>query len=643
MFKNLIRIIILITLSSFNINATRYYVDNAAANDAGTGAVGSPKKYIPSGIALLSASGGDTVVVKDGTYSGTSNLINTFVNGVSGAYNTLMAENSGGVISTAGLQFVRSTSPYSFQQYIIIKGIKFSNSAPKQVQGQRIKFFECAFQGGAATDNTSTVEVGTDNYNDTRYILFEDCWAYGSGGRYNFEIFNSDTIVMRRVVIRHDGGWTDSKGDPEAGIANYNSSCCEYQNCIVIDCDQTYHTWGRAVYTIFNTYSEGAGGIPHPTNNVNYRGCIILNVDGSGFESDGDGASPHPATDIISNYYDVVCWNSFAGGFSGGSTGGTTILTLNRCTFGGSDNSGGWTSGFDKWDNGSFTITNTICTGYDGIDFSSECAASYCNTYNNSDNGTCSNCQTYSPFTNGLLYPIRIEAGSNLLSAGQSGGQIGATIVKRMGTSGTLWGESGYNTLSDVDLWPWPNEARIKADMAAVSARGFCTGNSMNGQAQSLTKYIWEYAGNEAPSFGSTPVKVTWVGGTSTNAALAANYSPAQAPTSIDTILLNTGSVDFVVGSVINVAYVSQVTGYTGTFTVNDTLKTNYLGLGTCAASFNAPCVIKDSVVYATASTPTGNAGSKIISVAGSTLRVRLNGNVGTPRVVMTSGSKIKW
>ena len=62
-----------------------------------------------------------------------------------------------------------------------------------------------------------------------------------------------------------------------------------------------------------------------------------------------------------------------------------------------------------------------------------------------------------------------------------------------MGTSGTLFGETGYETLTTDDLWPWPNQARIKTDMAAVSTRGFCAAN------QNFTKYIFERLGGTSP------------------------------------------------------------------------------------------------------------------------------------------------
>ena len=86
---------------------------------------------------------------------------------------------------------------------------------------------------------------------------------------------------------------------------------------------------------------------------------------------------------------------------------------------------------------------------------------------------------------------------------------IGPTILKKIGVSGTLYGDTGYTDTTTDNLWPWPYEERIKADMASVATvgtRGFCTGTSKDGSAQTLTKYIWEYLGNQIPSdiYGSS-------------------------------------------------------------------------------------------------------------------------------------------
>jgi hypothetical protein len=68
----------------------------------------------------------------------------------------------------------------------------------------------------------------------------------------------------------------------------------------------------------------------------------------------------------------------------------------------------------------------------------------------------------------------------------------------------------------------------IKEKMAAYTytddtgtvtgARGFCAGTSLGGYPQTLTRYIWEYLGNEIPAtiYGDTKKSFygTWRGGT---------------------------------------------------------------------------------------------------------------------------------
>jgi hypothetical protein len=108
---------------------------------------------------------------------------------------------------------------------------------------------------------------------------------------------------------------------------------------------------------------------------------------------------------------------------------------------------------------------------------------------------------TTDPIANGsLLYPVRVEDGSALDATGYNGQDYGANITKRYGAEGTFYGEPGYNTLTSEDIWPWPNEDRIKAQMATDSDRGFAGYISPFGSPATLTSYIWEYLGNEIPS-----------------------------------------------------------------------------------------------------------------------------------------------
>jgi len=285
--------------------------------------------------------------------------------------------------------------------------------------------------------------------------------------------------VVRRAVIRHDGGWTDSKGDPEAGINFYNSSHSSAQNVIVLDCDLDYRSWQGSIYSVYNSAS------PNATESNSYYGNIALNdPNGLGFRLDGNGR----LSDFI--VQDLVAWDTLGVAMCSGSC-RVRNITMNRMTIGqktqGSDRYGivEYGSGF------SGNITNTIITG---VEHELNLPATYINSYNNQNQSDVLGVVTYSPFTNGLLYPTRIEEGSALKTAGSTGGQIGAQIVNRIGSPGTLYGETGWNTETGTLLWPFPDESRIKKEMCTDPGvtRGFCSSTS-------LTGYINTYLGNPDP------------------------------------------------------------------------------------------------------------------------------------------------
>ena len=81
----------------------------------------------------------------------------------------------------------------------------------------------------------------------------------------------------------------------------------------------------------------------------------------------------------------------------------------------------------------------------------------------------------------GALNVNGCAAGSGPLNSGASlqscpGGE-GPRLAFRVGVDGTLYGEAGYDKVTDVPLFPWPNEERIKADFESV--RPFCGGKSV--------------------------------------------------------------------------------------------------------------------------------------------------------------------
>jgi hypothetical protein len=111
-----------------------------------------------------------------------------------------------------------------------------------------------------------------------------------------------------------------------------------------------------------------------------------------------------------------------------------------------------------------------------------------------------------------IKYITREEVGSPVYGTASDGGNIGATILYEIGTTGTLWGDTGYDTITSTSLWPFPNEAVIKSDMATFSmvnpitsntisgTRGFAaSGTGLYGGPITLTSYIWESLGNACP------------------------------------------------------------------------------------------------------------------------------------------------
>ena len=449
--------------------ATTYYVDTNAAADSGSGTQASPKKYIQSGVALMSSNGGDEVVIAPGTYSNAKDAIVNPTAGKSGAYNVIRAATDGTV--TVKSEFTLGNSAH----YLRIEGMKFDAQETKVIEGSFVKVMRCSFKGGPATGNNVTVQIGSNDATPgASNILVEDSWVYGTGGRYKLLVYNSDKVVLRRVLVRHDGGWTYDGSNPQGGITIYDSTNVELQNGIVIDGMPNLTGFESNIYLVANhTTSQNAG-------NVFVRGTTVLGGGGNGIAWDGSSAYTSSLLE------DVVVWGSSAGGIA--SNGSPNTGTINRATV----KSGG--TGFADWDGGShITISSSIAyqnsnAACEGFSMSSSYA---------SGNGS-NNCGTaLDPLTNGLKYLFRSEPGSKLATGGVSGGAAGAQIIKRIGTSGTLYGETGYNTATNEDLWPWPNEARLKADLAETNSRGF------SASAKTLTDYLWEQLGNTSPVSGA--------------------------------------------------------------------------------------------------------------------------------------------
>jgi hypothetical protein len=443
--------------------AAIYYVATNGSN-SNAGSATAPFQTIQKGLSVVSA--GDTLVIRDGTYSGSSNSLSNLPSGSSGNYITIMAENEGKVIITAGLGMSSSN------QYLVFQGLRLQDTTQKNILGNHIKWLRTEFKGGPSGGNTMAVVVGTNNVGTTADILLEDVWVHGFGGRYKILVYNASRVVIRRAVTRYDGT-VSASGEPEANITVYDSDSVEVQNSIAID--GITGTGTEEFVAAFYNICNGTGSVP--VRNYTHRGGIALKPTGYTMASEGNCT--------ITNQVNIDV--ASAGGTYGVSQLKGSNIQYTRFTLIGSKGDGfGIFGGSAKIQDS--IVANQSGQAYNGITPSTSVA------YNNAGGNTGGT--VLNPFTSGLLYLPRIEAGS-VLSSGGTGGQRGAQIVKRIGTSGTLYGESGYATTTATDLWPWPNEARIKKEMCSDAGitRGFCSSTS-------LTDYILSYLGNPNPYGG---------------------------------------------------------------------------------------------------------------------------------------------
>ena len=447
--------------------------------------------------ALSEMSSGDTVVISNGDWRNTSGMYidadHRPPDGTSGSYSRVIAETDWGV----KLPYIRIETVSSVTQgYLEFRGIVFDNKYIGSGSGHvsyhmhHTKFIRCGFLANGLTGNAHTTGFGNadSDRSKNQYNLMEECTAWGSG-RYVFYSKYGQYNIFRRCVARHD--YND---DPQ--ISNFRAYACDYhiyQNCISIDSDRTQHYASplndeSAGFWIGDQYGATGNQIigSISVKDIHMPYYIASNESGSA------DISNSIALDVTVVGYDTLSAFILKSNIN--------VTASNILGFGatleGQD-------GFYGKNSGTFTIKNSILKDIADVGVSGV-TNTYINHYNAGSGTFGTGATTYDPFTNGLLYPVRIEAGSNLATAGEDSSICGPTILKKIGTSGTIYGETGWNTATNDDLWPFPNEDTIKTLMSTTvdgvtGSYGFCTGNSLDSTPQTLTKYIWEYLGNQIP------------------------------------------------------------------------------------------------------------------------------------------------
>ncbi len=490
----------MIILSLSYVSAATYYI-SPSGNNSNNGSIIYPWATFQYALGRISA--GDTLILKDGVYRQTiggffqNQPYNSYScpNGNSGAYTIIKAENDGKAVLQDGYIYLGGAvngGGARGSSYVQIEGLRLNHSYIEMRNSSYIKLLRIGIKNGAPIDSRygTTISVAQSNH-----VLLEDVWTVGSM-RYGIVVYESYKVILRRVVARFDG---NTEREPKSGICFYgavdtitgaNTSLC--QNCIVLD------------YNPANGLGSGIQNV-HSAKTIGFYGSIALNIPASGFVITEDGGSKDNS--VINS----VIWNVTGTGIQMRDGDPTNVTMLNQITVGNSDQG--------VWQGSGSSGTNTITTIKNSV------------FLNNLQSNTGGDLVSYNWF-----YPASQAQGSNYLTTapnllyitrttdnntGENGFKRGATIEKRYGVSGTLWDEPGYDILTNENLWPFPNEARIKADFAERDnftypsfyyngnpynvvnnpKRGFAAdGNGLYGGNITLTSYIWEYLGNPCPA-----------------------------------------------------------------------------------------------------------------------------------------------
>ena len=457
--------------------AATWYIDDTGNDTTGNGSSGTPYKTLDK--AWTVGASGDTVILKDGLYNYAGMEFDSgILEGTSwSSSTTIRAENVfGATVTLAGALAMTTNQNW----YLLVNGIVFQDySTSKAVQGHQWKFTNCGFRGGPASGNETNLTVGTNNFTPgASYGLLQDVYFIGnstSSGRYQLLLYETQRIVVRRGVSWMGDGWDDGGSlNPSADMVVYNSSHTVIQNFIVMDSTNVPDTYQAQFYRVQNSGQSFLG------DRNEWYGVMAVNNAKFGIYYDG---SQTVSTDTWRN---VVVVDSVEGGATFNYSGNVT-MTMDGFTVMRASNTGPGTNmyGLQAGNAGTQTVMNGIVANWEDDSISGIGGSTYINCYNNG--GTCdggTGQTTYNPRTNGLTYYPRIESGSNLKTAGSGGGQIGAQIQYKMGTDDTLYGDSGYFLLTANSLWPWPNEAAIRADLCRAYSHGLCLGS------KTITEYV---------------------------------------------------------------------------------------------------------------------------------------------------------
>lgn len=397
----------------------------AAPGATGSGADFSNPGKVSTGITTIG--NGDTLWLKDGTYTGADYMINiASVSGTVGSRKAIKAINEGSVLIDGGGSL--ETCRIADSDYWDIWGLNVTNNDGNNALCYFTRSSYCTFKRICAWDNPSGANAAhfligrtTGSGAMAKGNLIEDCCGFGIGRKSFIHIQNEPgTGTDRNILRRYYGTW-------------YASSNASLPRIII---DSVYDSRGLIIENVLASWRQAtASGSPY----------------GAGLKSAGLNAVADPNDrEANINWYGCISYMPTGVTYDGAQYMLSSLVNDQHMTdcvsFVPSDHSGIV----------NFTVTNSKIDDGSGTDSS--------------------------PQTNSLTNLSLIGGASNSISSGwaqtnvKTGAAVsdvytgGDTVYVNNGSKGaTIRYRTESGSLTGTALWPWPMNSRILAAMALSS------------------------------------------------------------------------------------------------------------------------------------------------------------------------------
>lgn len=225
---------------------------------------------------MSSLSSGDTLLIADGTYSGS---VGSIKGGV-----IVAAENDGKVTFTGG--FNPGNGGFEMRGIIV-------KSSDQKTLGSGNTYRRMSFVGGPSCGNTVNALIGANT-------KIYDSAFYGRGGRYLALAYQVSNVVMENVIFRPDGGWGQGSSsctefEPHAAYNMYDTEGFSIKGAILVDAISEANSSSENIGgQVINTHQS------HSNVGTISQSVITASGDYGRFSSDGNGSHSVTIQDSVS-------------------------------------------------------------------------------------------------------------------------------------------------------------------------------------------------------------------------------------------------------------------------------------------------------------------------------------------------------